>query len=115
MAINYKKVGLIIKQARLKQRFSQEELAYRCNLTREYVSLIENGHKHPSLDTLLILADKLNINLQEILNYSSYCSQLFDYELLNLLKTSSEIERNLYFKIICLVKETLYEITQKVN
>lgn len=113
MTVDYKRVGLIIKQARLKIRLSQEELAFRCNLTREYVSLIENGHKHPSLDTLLILTDKLNLNLQEILDYSPYCNQLFDYELITMLKTSSEIEKNLYLKIICLVKETLYKITQK--
>ena len=49
MVINYKKVGLKIKEVRLKKRLSQETLAEKCNLSTAYISYIEQGKKSLSL------------------------------------------------------------------
>ena len=106
MIIDCRELGLRIRKARLKQNLSQEELAAKCNLTREYVSLIENGHKQPSLETLLILIDRLNVSIQDILENSPHRNEIFDVELVSLLNTCSSIEKTLYLKIICLIKET---------
>jgi len=58
-------VRLIRKQKGL----SQIQLALLCDLDRTYISQIENGSANPSLDSLRRLANALDVNLYELLNY----------------------------------------------
>ena len=62
MFVDYKLIGEKLKNARKSVGLSQEELAFRANLTREYISQIENGKKHPSLEILFILQGVLNVS-----------------------------------------------------
>ena len=43
--------------------FSQEELAFECNLSVPYISQVENGHKSISLNALLQIADAIDCTL----------------------------------------------------
>ena len=42
------KFGRRIKELRLKQNISQEELAFRCHLSKNYVSDVERGTRNVS-------------------------------------------------------------------
>jgi transcriptional regulator with XRE-family HTH domain len=46
---------------------SQEELAHRAGLSRTGMGFLETGKRWPRLDTLMKVADGLNITLDELL------------------------------------------------
>ena len=56
-----------IKKLRLERGISQEELAHRSGLSRTGMGLLETGKRWPRLDTLMSVADGLNITVDELL------------------------------------------------
>ena len=54
-------LGKILKSLRLKKALSQEELAHRATIHVTYVSLLERGKKSPTVDTLALICDALEI------------------------------------------------------
>jgi transcriptional regulator with XRE-family HTH domain len=56
-----------IKDLRLARGISQEELAHRSGLSRTGMGLLETGKRWPRLDTLVSVADGLNISVDELL------------------------------------------------
>lgn len=63
MEIDYKGIGNRIRERRVYLGFSQEELAFECNLSVPYISQVENGHKSISLNALLQVADVIDCTL----------------------------------------------------
>lgn len=64
------KLGLLIKQARSDKGISQEELAWRCEITKNGLGKIELGRSNVKITTLTKLFVELNLSLsiiQEIL------------------------------------------------
>jgi len=45
------KFGVKLKKALHSKGLSQEKLAEKCGLSVEYISIVENGRKSPTLDT----------------------------------------------------------------
>lgn len=58
-------IGLKIKQLRLKNSLTQEELADRCELTKGYISQLENDLTSPSIATLKDILTALGSSLSE--------------------------------------------------
>ena len=58
--------GLRIRRYRKRLGFSQEELADRSGLHRNYISDVERGRRNVSLDALLRLSRGLGINIREL-------------------------------------------------
>jgi transcriptional regulator with XRE-family HTH domain len=56
-----------IKELRDRKGISQEELAHRAGLSRTGMGFLETGKRWPRLDTLMKVADGLNIPLDELL------------------------------------------------
>ena len=56
-----------IKELRLDKGISQEELAHRSGLSRTGMGFLETGKRWPRLDTLMKVADGLNISVDELL------------------------------------------------
>ena len=54
--------GEVIRDLRKSNNFSQEKLAERSNLDRSFISLIECGHKQPSLITIYQLAKAFKLS-----------------------------------------------------
>lgn len=54
-----KAFGEVLKQIRVHNSISQEELAYLSNLDRTFISMLERGKRQPSLKTIFVLADAL--------------------------------------------------------
>ena len=61
------KFGTLIRARRLELGWSQEELAHRAGLSRNYVSLIELGQADPALSAALSLAQSLGLSLDDLL------------------------------------------------
>jgi transcriptional regulator with XRE-family HTH domain len=62
-----KAFSLVLKHNRHKVGFSQEELAYKCNLDRTYISLLERGKRNPTLNVLFSISYSLNLTTSEFL------------------------------------------------
>ena len=59
--------GLIIKKIRLGKNISQQELAWRAEMERRTLIKIENGQIASSLNTILSLAEALEMNASDLL------------------------------------------------
>ncbi|WP_213996163.1 helix-turn-helix transcriptional regulator [Tepidanaerobacter sp. EBM-49] len=62
---------LKIKDAREAARLTQKELAEKVDVSREYISAIENGHYNPSLNLLKKIAKALNTNIKDLIEEES--------------------------------------------
>lgn len=66
MELNYKSIGLHIRDIRLKKNIQQKELAHQINRVPSYISNIERGLAHPSLGVLFSIAEILGVTLNEL-------------------------------------------------
>ncbi len=57
--------GNKIKAMRVKLQLTQEELANRCELTKSYISLLENNKTSPSIQTLTHILEVLGTTLSD--------------------------------------------------
>ncbi len=53
--------GQVLRKVREDSGISQEQLASECGLDRTYISLIERGQRNPTLKTVFLLSEALEI------------------------------------------------------
>jgi transcriptional regulator with XRE-family HTH domain len=53
--------GEVLRDSRTKAGISQENLAFKADLDRTYISLLERGLRQPTLETVFRLADVLGM------------------------------------------------------
>lgn len=63
--IHIMEIGNKIRQLRIQRGLTQEELASRCELTKGYISQLENDIASPSIATLLDILNVLGVTVQE--------------------------------------------------
>ena len=68
MTINYSLIGNRIKAARKAKGLSQSELSELIDRSVGYMSYIETGRKKPSLETLIQIANALDVTIDELLS-----------------------------------------------
>lgn len=56
-----KAFGRELRRLRMSRGISQEKLALECGLDRTFISLLERGQRQPSLTTVFVLAEALDI------------------------------------------------------
>ena len=78
--IDYKVIGLRIKQQRNRLNMTQDTLAELADITPVYLSKIENGHVHPTLDLLSALCSILGWDLNAVLIDTSPMSSNYQNE-----------------------------------
>lgn len=54
--------GDVVRELRHERGLSQEALSFACDRHRTYVSLLERGRNSPSLRTLWLIADALEVS-----------------------------------------------------
>jgi transcriptional regulator with XRE-family HTH domain len=64
-----KTFGENLRKLRESKKLTQEELAYRCELPLSQIGRIERGVHSPTLSTLYILADGLDEEPKNLLNF----------------------------------------------
>ena len=57
----------VLKSLRMKNKLSQEELAFQSNLDRTYISMLERGIHLPTIPTLFALANALHIKASDLI------------------------------------------------
>lgn len=59
-------LGAELKRARLKAGMTQEELAFKANVHRTYVSMLERDRGSPTLETLMNLCSAMGIKASDL-------------------------------------------------
>lgn len=67
MNIDYISIGLRIRELRKQKYWTQEKLAEKAEIAPDYLCRIELGKKHPSLKTILLIANALNTTVDDLL------------------------------------------------
>ena len=67
MQIDYVALGQKIRSERQKHNLSQDKLAELCNISTAFLGHIERGSRKMSLETLVTLANALNISIDYLL------------------------------------------------
>ena len=62
-----KALALVLREARLKAGWSQNELAWRSGLSQQYIGYLERELRYPSAETLKRLAIAFDRDLSEII------------------------------------------------
>lgn len=58
--------GKVLRELRTEKGLSQEKLAEYCDLDRTYISLLERGHRQPTITTVFKIAKALEIKASEL-------------------------------------------------
>ena len=61
--------GLRIKELRLKAHISQEELSFRCGLSKNYISDVERGTRNISLKAISKLDYGLHVEIKDLFTF----------------------------------------------
>ena len=64
-----KKFGEKIRKLRRAKGLSQEELAFRAGVHRNYLGGIERGERNPALDNIAAIAKALGVDISELLRF----------------------------------------------
>ena len=67
MAIEYESIGKRIKQFRIERNLSQEKLGVMISMYPHHISQIENGRRVPSVKSLNLIANILNVTADDLL------------------------------------------------
>jgi transcriptional regulator with XRE-family HTH domain len=60
-------LGEELRKARLAVKLTQEELAFKAGISRNYVSLLELGEKSPTVQTLLTVCRALGVRASTVI------------------------------------------------
>ena len=64
---------MIIREIRKKREMTQQELANKCDITRQYVVMIERGQVNPSIELLKKISLVLAVDIHYLLDNIIYC------------------------------------------
>lgn len=110
MAFNHFSLGAKIQAVRKKRRLTQMELAERINRSPTYLSYVENGCRGMSLETLVDVANALQVTADELLadsleNTAAVSSRTFT----GILWDCSPYEQRVLLDIAAAAKKALRE------
>ena len=58
--------GKVLRELRSERGISQEKLAEYCDLDRTYISLLERGHRQPTITTVFKISKALEIKASDL-------------------------------------------------
>jgi transcriptional regulator with XRE-family HTH domain len=97
-----KLIGSRIQQLRKKARMTQEEVAELSNITAKHLGSIEGGKENPTIETLLGIANALNVDLRELLNYErrELSRKEMSARIINAIKTAKDDDLRLIVRFV---------------
>ncbi|MCC8131040.1 MAG: helix-turn-helix domain-containing protein [Ruminococcus sp.] len=108
MITYYATFGQRIGYLRKQKGISQEELAEKVNLSREFISMVENNKMGLGVDSLVNIANSLEVSADDILvDCLEYSTSTADSELHRLLLDCNETEEYILTQTAKVLKEIL--------
>ena len=109
MAIDYEALGKRISNARKQVGITQEARGEQLNMTRKHISVIETAINRPSLDTLVDIANALNVSADDLLVDSlTHSASTADSEIHRLLLDCNTTEQEILTRTVKELKAILY-------
>ena len=109
MAIDYEALGKRISNARKQVGITQEALGEQLNMTRKHISVIETAINRTSLDTLVDIANALNVSADDLLVDSlTHSASTADSEIHRLLLDCNTTEQEILTRTVKELKAILY-------
>lgn len=98
----YENLGKKMKELRIKNGLTQEQVAEALNVTPGYISNVENNRSAMTLRMLIYYANLTHVSLDHLIGSidSSYQATALDNELLQLLETLSDSDKEKLIKTI---------------
>ena len=110
MAINSIMVGRRIREFRTQKHMPQSELAEHIDKSVTYISLIETAKKQVSLETLVNIANVLEVTVNDLLNGNqARDSAEYKAELVQLFDGCTSYEKRVIFDIAAAARKSLLE------
>ena len=101
MKINYKLIGRHIKEIRKSKGITQYQLSEQIGISPQFISRIESGIKHPSLETLINIAAVLETTVDGLLLGNQKQDRIiYNKETHDLLKGCNTNEQAFIFSVI---------------
>ncbi|MBQ7644087.1 MAG: helix-turn-helix transcriptional regulator [Spirochaetales bacterium] len=107
MEIDYQSMGKRIKHFREKNGLSQYDLAERTGISRSYLSRIESGQYSLSLDYLVLIANELEVSIDDLLKDSLATADKKNSEVETILLSCSPEEERILTKNMKDLRETI--------
>lgn len=106
--LNYYLIGKRVKEVRNMRKISQAELAELADLSVSYINYIENAKRKASLQTLVIIADVMEITVDILLvgNQNNGCGD-YENDLLRLMEDCSNYEKRIIYEQVISLKASL--------
>jgi len=105
----YTSIGKKIRQERRRLRLTQEELAEKADISANFLGHIERGTKRPTLNTLMKIADVLQIPMGALFaaetTYGLPPEDLFIKRFMSLVRDKKREEKELVLKIAKMILE----------
>lgn len=102
----YEEIGIRMRMEREARGYTQEKMAEALELSENYYGKIERGQRYLSIDTLLLLYTKFDIDIMYILTGERSCN--YDYGLQKIFNDIPDSKRNevqeILYKIVKLIK-----------
>lgn len=106
--INYRLIGKRIEETRRVRRITQAELAELTNLSVSYISYIENAKRKASLQTLVIIANVMEITVDILLAGNQIFGRgEYKNDVYLLMEDCSNYEKRIIFEQVQSLKSTL--------
>ena len=109
MHLNYQTIGKRIRLLRKQQQLSQMTLAEMVDKSPTYISLVENGQKGPSLETLIDVANALKVTMDVLLAEYLEQNTAAGVELSAIIEDCSEYEKRVIIDSARSLKQVLRE------
>ena len=109
MSLNYDTLGKRIQECRNTKKITQQELAEMIDKSVPYISHIETAVKHPSLKTVILIAEALEVTVDQLLyGNQSRDSQVYLKEVNQIFEGCNDSsERRILYEIVISAKKSL--------
>ena len=112
--MDHRQIGQQIRWARLLRNMTQAQLAEAADLSAPYISHIERGRKHISLDALLRISQALGVTVDQLLSgVQPQDKDAYLPEIRELFGDCTLRERRILWDVAAAVKNGLREIENK--
>ena len=109
--LDYSSIGKRIKRLRLQKHMTQEALSEKIDISAKHLSNIENNNAHPSIETLVDIANILECSLDYLVLENIVETQETNYnqEFINIMKSCTTHEKRILIEILYAVRKILKE------
>lgn len=109
--LDYSAIGKRIKRLRLQKHMTQEMLGEQIGISAKHVSNIETANAHPSIETLVNIANVLESSLDYLVMENIVETQdiNFNQEFINLMNSCTPQEKRILIEFMYAMKKILKE------